>query len=77
MPRYFFDTSDGDTALEDEHGWDLDGREEVSRWALAGLGEMARDVLKRRDCRILSVTVRDEQNFVVFRAELTLNTKWT
>ena len=45
MPRYFFDTDDGDTFNEDEEGIDLDGIEEVCLQAQSGLAGIARDVV--------------------------------
>ena len=73
MPRYYFDTDDGDGFIRDEEGQDLDGVEAARLQAQAGLADMARDVvpgdgLQRR----IMVRVRDESGKSVLRASLVL-----
>ena len=73
MPRYFFDTHDGDTYLQDLAGQDLDGIEEVRLQAQSGLADMARDVVPGNGPeRTMVVTVRDEAGKIVLRAALIL-----
>ena len=73
MPRYFFDTHDGDTYLEDDEGQDLDGIEEVRLQAQSGLADMARDVVPGNGPeRTMVVAVRDESGKVVLNASLVL-----
>jgi hypothetical protein len=43
MARYFFDTDDGDTFVEDDEGQDLPDAEAAREAALAALPGMARD----------------------------------
>jgi hypothetical protein len=45
MPRYFFDTHDGDTFLPDDEGQEFDGIEAVRLQAQGGLADLARDVV--------------------------------
>jgi hypothetical protein len=51
MPRYYFDTHDGETSIADEHGLILAGLEEAKAEAIKALPDMARDVLPDADCR--------------------------
>lgn len=70
MPRYFFDTRDNDTFVEDDEGLEFDGLETVKIQAAKFLAELARDVLPGSLKRILTVEVRDERQ-PVMRAMLT------
>lgn len=70
MPRYFFDTRDNETFIEDDEGLELDGLEAVKRQAAKFLADLARDVLPGSLKRVLAVEVRDERQ-PVLRAMLT------
>ena len=59
MPRYFFDTRDGDTFIQDDHGSELPDLEAVKTVAATSLAELARDVFPGSLKRILIVEVRD------------------
>ncbi len=73
MPRYFFDTDDGDTFHEDEEGVDLNGIEEVRLQAQSGLADMARDVVPGDGPeRTMTVRVRDGTGKTVLRGALVL-----
>jgi hypothetical protein len=73
MPRYFFDTDDGDTFLEDDEGLDLGGIEEIRLQAQSGLADMARDVVPGDGPeRTMVVAVRDAAGKIVLRAALVL-----
>ena len=73
MARYFFDTHDGDTYLQDDEGQDLDGIEEVRLQAQSGLADMARDVVPGDGPeRTMVVAVRDEAGKIILRAALIL-----
>ncbi len=73
MPRYFFDTDDGDGFLWDDEGLDLDGIEAVRFQAQSGLADMARDVVPGDGIqRTMVVRVRDESGDVVLNASLVL-----
>lgn len=70
MPRYFFDTRDNDTFVEDDEGLEFDGLEAVKIQAAKFLADLARDVLPGSMKRVLAVEVRDERQ-PVLRAMLT------
>lgn len=76
MPRFYFDSSDGDHFLRDETGVDLPSREAARREALKGLSEMAKDVVPRADRRELLISVRESDAGPFFRAELSLVAEW-
>ena len=59
MPRYFFDTRDGDRFFRDDVGDDLPDINSVLKEASRFLGELARDVLPGSTKRVLTVEVRD------------------
>jgi hypothetical protein len=58
--RYFFDTRDNGTFIEDDVGVELASLEAVKRLAALSLAELARDVLPGSIERVLSVEVRDK-----------------
>jgi uncharacterized protein DUF6894 len=57
--RYFFDTRDNGTLIEDDIGIDFHDLDEVKTQAAVSLAELARDVLPGSIKRVLSVEVRD------------------
>jgi len=72
MPRYFFDTYDGNLFIPDESGLELDDLDAVSAEAQKTLPDMARDELPDGNQRIFIISVRDEAGQVVLRAALSL-----
>ncbi len=76
MPRFFFDTDDGDTLDHDDEGQELPGAEEARQAALDALPDMARDKLPDGDHRTFLVTVRDDQGIEIYRATLSLKGEW-
>ncbi len=62
MPRYYFDTDDGNRFRRDVIGQDLDGPETARRAALEALADLARDALPEDgDKRLMIVRVRDAE----------------
>ena len=59
MTRYFFDTRDNGTFIEDDVGLELSGLDAAKRQAALSLAELARDVLPGSIKRVLSVEVRN------------------
>jgi hypothetical protein len=57
--RYFFDTRDNGTFIEDDIGIEFADLDSVKTQAALSLAEMARDVLPGSIRRVLSVEVRD------------------
>jgi hypothetical protein len=72
MPRYFFNTRDGESWIRDEAGLELSGIEEARLEATAGLADMARDALPGASRKELSVEVLDAEGRALFRAVLRL-----
>ncbi len=73
MPRYFFDTHDGDHLVIDEEGLELDNLAYVRREALSALSDIARDAVPKGPKHAMFISVRDERRNVIFRATLPLN----
>ena len=76
MPRFFFDTYDGDFFAPDNEGQDLEGIEAAKLQAQEALPDMASDKLPDGDQRVFIVSVRDEAGQVVLRVSLTLVTEY-
>ena len=76
MPRYFFDTDDGDRSHRDDDGLDLPHPEAARRAALDALPDMARDKMPDGDRRTLVAAVQDERGTVVYAATLSLEGDW-
>ena len=76
MPRYFFDTDDGDRPSEDDIGLELPDHEAARRAGIAALPDMARDELPNGDHRDFSVRVRDDAGNMIYSACLALNGGW-
>jgi hypothetical protein len=72
MPRYFFDTNDGDRQVQDVGGVELTSRDDVhvaARDLLFDLGHV--DILNTGS-RVFTAAVRDERGKAVFRASMVL-----
>ncbi len=73
MPRYFFDTDNGDGFFWDDEGLDLDGIEAVRRMAQGAIADMAHDENPGNGThRTITVRVRDESGKIVLNASLVL-----
>jgi hypothetical protein len=71
VPRYFFDTSDGDDDIvRDDVGVVLDGFLEARDLATAALADLAKDAIPGRVRRELAVSVRDDVDWPILRAAL-------
>lgn len=76
MPRYYFDTTNGETAYVDTDGMDLVDDEDARRHALEALPDMASDDMPDGDERKLEVSVRAENGALIYSASLTLEGRW-
>ena len=76
MPRYYFDTSNGDHHVRDDVGVELPGLEAAANEAVMALPDLARDALPDGDRRDFVASVRDETGRVAFRATLSLAVEW-
>lgn len=72
MPRYFFDTYDGERLLPDERGMELESILSARAAAQAALPDMSREVLGDNTHRTYVVSVRNEAGKVVLRVALSL-----
>jgi hypothetical protein len=72
VPRYFFDTYDGNLLVPDDEGQELEGLEAAKLVAEEALPQMAWDELPNGDQRTFIVSVRAEAGQVVLRAALSL-----
>jgi hypothetical protein len=72
MPRYYFDTYDGDQFLPDEIGIEFDSLDAARSEAQRFLPEMAREALPDTTHRAFVVSVRNEAGSVVVRMSLSL-----
>jgi hypothetical protein len=72
VPRFFFDTYDGDRFIPDDEGIELDDLEAAKAEAHKTLPEIARDNLPDGDQRVFIASVRDEAGQVVMRLALSL-----
>ncbi|MXQ13107.1 DUF6894 family protein [Microvirga makkahensis] len=72
MPRFFFDTYDGNLLIPDEQGQELENIEAAKLVAQEALPNMAKDKLPDGDQRVFLVSVRDEAGQVMVRVALSL-----
>ncbi|EIM24418.1 DUF6894 family protein [Microvirga lotononidis] len=72
MPRFSFDTFDGDVAAQDDMGLEPPDMEAARREAQMTLPHMAQDALPDGNYRTFVVNVRDENGKSVLRAALSL-----
>jgi hypothetical protein len=73
MPRYYFDTDDGQHFIEGQEGFDLYGLKEARLQAQAALADIARDhVPGDGDQRTMTCRVRDVSGRIVLLASLVL-----
>jgi hypothetical protein len=73
MPRYYFDTDDGQHFIEGQEGFDLYGLKEARLQAQAALADIARDhVPGDGDQRTMTCRVRAESGKIVLLASVVL-----
>ncbi len=72
LPRYFFDTYDGNQFVPDNEGLELQDLGTAKAEAQKALPDLARDALPGDDQKTFIVSVRDEAGQVVLRAALSL-----
>lgn len=75
VPRFFFDTFDGDQTTVDSEGIECASLEDVEHKAVDALPDMARDLLPDGPNRLFRVHVRDEGGNRVFQATLELRSQ--
>jgi hypothetical protein len=72
MPRFFFDTYDGDRFLPDDIGLEFGSLEAAKLEAQKALPEMAKETLPDGNHRSFVVSVRDETGTVRIHMSLSL-----
>jgi hypothetical protein len=72
VPRYFFDTYDGNQFVPDNEGIELQNLDTAKAEAQKALPDLARDALPGDDQKTFIVSVRNEAGQVVLRAALSL-----
>ena len=77
MPRYFIDTSDGDTFVHDDEGHDFPDASAARDAAQAALPDIARDKMPNGDKRTFCAFVRNETDAVIYRVALSLVGEWS
>jgi hypothetical protein len=70
VPRYYFDSRDNDTFIEDDEGLEFPDIEAARDQATTALANMARDVLPGSVRRELAIEVRDEAKEPLLRTTL-------
>lgn len=76
LPRYYFDTFDGDHSSIDDDGIDCSSAQAVQDAAVDALPDMAREILPDGPNRVFRVDVRDGNHRVIFQASLELKSEW-
>lgn len=74
MPRFYFDTHDGDF-IRDDVGIECDNFQDVFAEATSGLADFAQDAVPGAKWRELAIRVRDDQDRPVMQAILRLEIK--
>ena len=76
MPRFFFDTQDGDDFISDDDGIEFENVQEARDQAVICLPDMAKDRMPDGEVRDFVVTVRNERGRPVYEARLGLRGTW-
>jgi hypothetical protein len=76
MPRYYFDIVDGETAIQDPEGLELENIERVKAKAQKILTQVAEAPFSNADRRDLVAIIRDEAGQTVLRITLSLVTEY-
>jgi hypothetical protein len=76
VPRFFFDTYDGDHLVPDETGLELDDLEAAKVEAQKALPDVAKEKLSDGHQRVFMVSVRDEAGQVLMRIGLALRVEY-
>jgi hypothetical protein len=69
VPRYFFDSHDGDGFIRDDEGIELDGIAAALDEATRALRDIAKDAIPKAARRELAIEVRDDRRPLI-RASL-------
>lgn len=76
MPRYYFDTDDGNSLSLDDEGIECDTLDRVRKEAVVSLPSLASDMLPDGDALRVSIRVRDENGRYLLETRLTIEVDW-
>ncbi|MBB4001618.1 DUF6894 family protein [Aurantimonas endophytica] len=76
MARYYFDIDDNGLTVPDDEGIECRTLAAVREAAIDALPRMACDARPGGDHHVISISVRDQANMLVFHASLTLEAGW-
>lgn len=72
VSKFFIDTSDQDSFIRDETGYEFEDEQAAKAAAIDALPDMARDELPDGDARSFTTIIRDEAGKPILQASLTL-----
>ena len=72
MPRYFFDTDDGERQIRDENGIDLPSNGEIGPTTRDLLFDLGHAELLNGKSRVFTAAVRDERGLTVYKGSMVL-----
>ncbi len=72
MPRYFFDTDDGERQIQDKDGIDLPSMDDIGSMTRDLLFDLGHAELLNGKHRVFTAAVRDEQGITVYRGSMIL-----
>ena len=76
MPRFYFDTQDGDNFIKDEEGIEFDNVKMARDEAVVCLSDIAKDAMPDGEVHDFVMTVRNEGGRAVYEARLGLRGTW-
>lgn len=76
MPRFYFDTDDGQTSMKDVYGIELANADAARAVALRALPDMAQQTLPDGDQQKMAVCVRNESDVSILEVTLSLEVEW-
>jgi len=76
MPKYYFDTNNGDSFVKDTEGIDLADHQAARKEAVVSLPGIASDCSTDGDRGAIITHVRDEAGKLIFVSTLTVTEEW-
>ena len=76
MPRFFFETDDGDRTVFDEEGAEYADKEAARAAAISVLPDMAREKMPEGDHRTFTVRVLCKDHNLIYKGTMTFEGAW-
>ena len=76
MPRFYFDTDDGQTTVKDVYGIELDDEHAARNIAVKALPDLAQQARPEEDTQKMAVHVRNESDEAILDATISLVVDW-